>query len=162
MKKWSWRGFLSGTPVCGDCVEIIRDGCPLLAFCASEGLLAKAARTAYANPHTHAMPCNNLRVLGVARQIASKGVYRFLKVSVSLASVAVTPLLVGALAQTLAQDIRAHLAQVATGHSKAHHASKLMSLSRVDPTSLGTVHSCAVEGLGDIVKHDVSPFVRSF
>ena len=109
---------------------------------------------------SYAMPCDNLPVLGVAQQIASKGVYCFFKISISFASVAVTPLLISAFAQTLTQGIRANRVQVTARHSKAHHTSKLMRLSRVNPTSLGTIHSCAVEVLGNVVKHgEVLSFV---
>lgn len=59
----------------------------------SEGLLAKAARTAYANPHTRAMPCDNLPVLGVATDITRKRTHGFIKIRVRFASVTVFPLL---------------------------------------------------------------------
>ena len=38
MKSGLGGDFCRERQACGDCVEIIRDGCPLLAFCASEGL----------------------------------------------------------------------------------------------------------------------------
>lgn len=155
MKKWSWRGFFPGAPKCGDCVEIIRNVCPRLAF-----VLVRACPCKPSLCDPCAMPCANLLFCHAAQPLAQPSV-KTREVSIGLAGIAGNPLFIGTFAQCRVYHLSGHFILILR-HKQSHHTQHLMSGIHIHLAGLSGAENGIVIGLENVVKHGVSPFVRSF